>query len=193
MNWVPLTGTAEAAVQAEPNPVSLYGRFRHDGERPSRMARRRSGPTLLIKCSPSARAVWIGRKSLSSDRLPCRSRTSGLDVAAPRRFKSRKSLRCARDPFRKRERRGQRLRYRRRHADPGSAPARRSAVEHGRLRQPIQCGCLQSALVARSLAETHSALGRPEAVPGSNAIAVRRLQPTQRRIAQRAVPPPSGR
>src|ERR1700682_4371949 len=42
---------------------------RHDGARPSRMARRRSGPIEPIRCRPAARSDCLGSTSLSKERL----------------------------------------------------------------------------------------------------------------------------
>jgi hypothetical protein len=60
----------DVADQVGPAGVSLNSRRgRHEGASPSRMARRRSGPSAPMRCSPAARNVCMGRKSDSSERF----------------------------------------------------------------------------------------------------------------------------
>ena len=69
---------------------------RHDGARPSRMARRRSGPIEPIRCRPAARSDCIGRKSLSNERFAMIDREGPAgDIGAPRRIVALQHLRRA--------------------------------------------------------------------------------------------------
>src|SRR6266851_10266012 len=57
---------------------------RHEGARPSRMARRRSGPIEPIRCRPAARRVCMGKRSLSNERFAASIANVRLAISARR-------------------------------------------------------------------------------------------------------------
>ncbi len=153
-------------TQTGRSAVSLKSRFqangsldprvgRHDGARPSRMARRRSGPNEPIRCRPAARSDCIGRRSLSRERLAISmAKRAAQDIGTPRRIVAFQHQRRA-GVFARRDRLPARCRrYRRHRAVPCSGPARRSAAAHARPRRPARCDVERIAWAARSQAET---------------------------------------